>query len=132
MPTPTAIIVASRSWTGPTCPPRTRTRKPGRAETPTDCRTRKALTMPAMDRDSTTAVFALVLVTVVAIPARAQTASFTRTGDMATARSQHTATLLPNGHVLIAGGVQSTSLGVARVLANTELYDPRSEEHTSE
>lgn len=46
---------------------------------------------------------------------------FTRTGDMITARSVHTATLLPGGKVLIAGGSNSGSS-----LASAELYDPRS------
>jgi Kelch motif protein len=51
--------------------------------------------------------------------------TFARTGNMTTARSQHTATQLPNGKVLIAGGVQSTSLsGAPLILAVTELYDP--------
>src|SRR3954454_20060394 len=63
--------------------------------------------------------------TVATTPARAQGGSFTLTGDLATARSQHSATLLPNGNVLIAGGVQSSSNGT-RVLASTELYDPAS------
>ena len=39
---------------------------------------------------------------------------------MATARSCHTATLLPNGKVLITGGVNGTST----TLASAELYDP--------
>ena len=38
---------------------------------------------------------------------------------MATARYHHTATLLPNGQVLVAGGFNS---GIA--LASAELYDP--------
>jgi phage baseplate assembly protein gpV len=42
------------------------------------------------------------------------------TGGMNTARHSHTATLLPNGQVLVAGG-QSTS-GTA--VASTELYTP--------
>ena len=63
--------------------------------------------------------------TVATAPARAQSGSFTPTGDLATARSQHSATLLPNGNVLIAGGVQSSSNGT-RVLASNELYDPTS------
>jgi hypothetical protein len=58
--------------------------------------------------------------------ATAQSAgTFTRTGDLTTARSFHTATLLPNRKVLIAGGVQSTTLSGSAILASTELYDPR-------
>ena len=41
------------------------------------------------------------------------------TGSMATARDQHTATLLPNGQVLVAGGFDGTDY-----LASSELYDP--------
>jgi hypothetical protein len=56
--------------------------------------------------------------------ATAQTSgTFTLTGNMSAARSQHTATLLPNGKVLIAGGVQS-SRGSPLIVATTELYDP--------
>jgi hypothetical protein len=49
------------------------------------------------------------------------TGSFTRTGDMTTARSNHAAILLPNGKVLIAGGTARplTDGGLA-----AELYDP--------
>jgi len=42
------------------------------------------------------------------------------TGAMSVARSDHTATLLSNGTVLVAGGQNSTSFN----LANAELYDP--------
>ncbi len=47
------------------------------------------------------------------------TGAWTKTGSMANARSGHTATLLPNGQVLVAGGN-----GDAGTLTNCELYDP--------
>jgi hypothetical protein len=55
------------------------------------------------------------------------TGTFLRTGDMMAARSNHTATLLPDGRVLIAGGVAVDY--VYRVSdesdwATAELYDP--------
>jgi hypothetical protein len=46
--------------------------------------------------------------------------SWTRTGSMATAREFHTATLLPNGKVLVAGG----SDGFNTASNSVELYDP--------
>ena len=45
--------------------------------------------------------------------------AWTPTGSLTTARASHTATLLPNGKVLVAGGQTG---GVA--LASAELYDP--------
>ena len=47
--------------------------------------------------------------------------NFVVTGSPATARSSHTATLLPNGKVLVAGGSAPTG-----PLACAELYDPAS------
>jgi Galactose oxidase, central domain/Kelch motif len=47
--------------------------------------------------------------------------AWSATGSLATARFAYTATLLPNGKVLVAGGSGSTS-----VLASAELYDPGS------
>ena len=47
------------------------------------------------------------------------TGNFTATGSMATARSSHAATLLPNGRVLIVGGSDGD-----HALASAELYDP--------
>jgi N-acetylneuraminic acid mutarotase len=47
------------------------------------------------------------------------TGSWAATGDMAKARTNHTATLLPNGKVMVAGGN-----GGGPFLASAELYDP--------
>ena len=47
---------------------------------------------------------------------------FEQTGSLITARSHHTATLLPNGKVLVAGGLDSSS----NSLASAELYDTAS------
>ena len=44
---------------------------------------------------------------------------FESTGSLSVARSTHTATLLPNGQVLVAGGYDGSS-----ALASAELYDP--------
>jgi hypothetical protein len=52
------------------------------------------------------------------------TGSFTTTGNMTTARWLHTATLLPNGKVLITGGSQFSTPPAYVALASTELYDP--------
>ena len=46
------------------------------------------------------------------------------TGDLVTARAYHTATLLPNGQVLVAGGIGSDG---RTGLASAELYDPTTE-----
>jgi hypothetical protein len=56
------------------------------------------------------------------------TGTFAATGDMGTTREQHTATLLPDGTVLIIGG-STASLGMlpcrsCGAQASAELYDP--------
>jgi len=62
---------------------------------------------------------ALVLLIVAAVlPMASLAAGWTPTGSLATARADHSATLLPNGKVLVAGG--QTPLA----LTSAELYDP--------
>jgi len=56
------------------------------------------------------------------LTANAQTGSFSATGSMTAARASHTATLLSNGEVLIAGGCNTDCTYVA--LATAELYNP--------
>lgn len=54
------------------------------------------------------------------------TGTWSATGSMLTGRYRHTATLLPDGKVLVAGGNVSSSaqLGSQCCLATAELYDP--------
>lgn len=53
------------------------------------------------------------------------TRTFTRTGDMQVARAFHTATLLPDGKVLIVGGdTEYTSDSRLAACCRAELYDP--------
>ncbi len=53
------------------------------------------------------------------IPTSTAAGNFTAVGNMTTARTSHTATLLSNGKVLIAGGWDGL-----QTLASAELYDP--------
>jgi hypothetical protein len=50
--------------------------------------------------------------------------TFSRTGDPATARHDHTATLLPDGSVLIAGGSHDDGASCCAPIAAAELYKP--------
>ena len=54
-----------------------------------------------------------------------RTGRFTATGNMTTPRNRHAAALLPDGRVLIAGGLLTTNGGGFSSLASAELYDPR-------
>ena len=51
-----------------------------------------------------------------------QMGTFSATGSMGTARADHSATLLPSGKVLIAGGYERALPDM--ILASAELYDP--------
>jgi len=72
------------------------------------------------------ALMAIVLAASTVFPAFAQASTWTTTGSMSTARIKHTATLLQNGQVLKAGGVNSTGF-----LSGAELYDPSTGKWTS-
>jgi uncharacterized repeat protein (TIGR01451 family) len=52
------------------------------------------------------------------------TGTFSATGSLVTSRSGHSATLLANGQVLIAGGDNSVDGFTNTILASAELYDP--------
>jgi hypothetical protein len=52
------------------------------------------------------------------------TGTWTKTGSMLVARSHHSATLLPDGKVLVAGGTVYSSSGEIRASEKAELYDP--------
>ena len=54
-------------------------------------------------------------------PCKGGSGVFENTGSLGSARVAHTATLLPNGKVLVAGGYDG-----ANALASAELYDPAS------
>jgi hypothetical protein len=69
--------------------------------------------------------FLLSILLPAAITAMAQPPfPFIPTGSMSTPRMDHTATLLLNGKVLIAGGALAFSINGNRVSASAELYDP--------
>ena len=70
-------------------------------------------------RISTLALAFSALVVNLSFTTPAQAGAFTETGPMAEPRQSHTATLLSNGKVLVAGGDN-----VSGVLTSAELYDP--------
>ena len=59
---------------------------------------------------------------VLAEPCRGASDGFETTGSLETARGSHTATLLPNGKVLVVGGTGPGNVS----LGSAELYDPAS------
>src|SRR6266853_421752 len=71
------------------------------------------------------ALFAGGLVASTSAPALAQASgTWTLTGSMKTARAGQTATLLPDGQVLVAGGFNEPALGSFNYLSSAELYNP--------
>ena len=113
-----------------------RTWKPGSAPELEPMKNMKAKTMktlhsliaglrPACSILARRIAFPLLLLTaglVLVQPCAGQSGTWTATGSLATARYGHTATLLPNGKVLVAGGYDSNVIA----LASAELYDPAS------
>jgi len=65
--------------------------------------------------------FAIALVTLIAAAAPARAGTFSLTAEIDPARQYHTATLLPSGKVLVAGGYGSGGVGW---LIDCQLYDP--------
>jgi len=76
--------------------------------------------VPAVTPGRALYVFGVVFVGSAAIASAQSAGMFTPTGNMTGPRSQHSATLLPDGRVLIAGGTSSNT----SILASTEIYDP--------
>ena len=64
-------------------------------------------------------LFVLAMLLALPLAAQAVTNTWSAAGSLTTGRYSHTATLLPSGKVLVAGG-----LGNAGYLASAELYDP--------
>lgn len=68
--------------------------------------------------------FGLILLLVSGVVSGQPGGTFTATGNMTLLRTEHTATLLTNGKLLIAGGANIISLGGLMNLASAELYEP--------
>src|SRR6185437_2532459 len=69
-------------------------------------------------------ILASLLMELGSIAAAQRPGTFTPTGNMLTPRAWHTATLLTNGKVLIAGGISQTP--TTEGLSSAEVYDPSS------
>jgi hypothetical protein len=64
-------------------------------------------------------LFVIALIASNTVPAFGSSNTWSSTGSMSTARTGHTATLLANGEVLVAGGGNATGS-----LTSAELYNP--------
>jgi hypothetical protein len=69
-------------------------------------------------------VVALGIVGTATMATAQSSGTFAPASAMTIARSGHSATLLPNGRVLIAGGASAASFSSSRVLDSAEVYDP--------
>jgi Galactose oxidase, central domain len=81
---------------------------------------RRPILGPTTAAIATTALMAALALAAAPVPACAGT--FSLTGEIDPARQYHTATLLPNGKVLVAGGYGSGGVGW---LIDCQLYDPQ-------
>jgi hypothetical protein len=74
-------------------------------------------------RRSANAVLQLAIGLLASTAASAQTpGTWSTTGSLKSARSGHTATLLPNGRVLVAGGFNTSPNGRFNYLSSAEVY----------
>jgi hypothetical protein len=84
---------------------------------------RRSILGPIAGAVTTAAVMtALAALVLAAAPAPAYPGTFSLTGEIDPARQYHTATLLPTGRVLVAGGYGSGGVGW---LIDCQLYDPQ-------
>jgi len=69
-------------------------------------------------------LLAVSVVTSTVVPAHGSSGTWTRTGSLNVARGEETATLLPNGQVLVVGGSANLAYWPPAALASAELYNP--------
>ncbi len=77
---------------------------------------------PSWAREVVRALLFPSVLLVMAEPSAGDSGTFQQTGSLHTGRYFHTATLLPNGKVLVAGG--RTGFPSGTIIASAELYDP--------
>src|SRR5690348_14580105 len=71
-----------------------------------------------LDKGALIPLLAFLALLVFATPVSAVPDTWSPAGSLATARYQHTATVLPSGKVLVASGLKSSNI------PSTEVYDP--------
>jgi len=83
---------------------------------------RTALSVPAVILPTLLSLLRIAVVLEPAALAQSADPYWTQTGDLNTPRYAHSATLLPNGKVLVAGGIGPNSCSIPT--SDAELYDP--------